>query len=88
MMLETLREELWQLHMELPKSNLVAWTSGNVSLRDKESGLVMIKPSGIRYEALRPEHMVIVDLEGKVVEGDFKILFGYRQPSLYLPGQA
>jgi L-ribulose-5-phosphate 4-epimerase len=72
MMLETLREELWQLHLELPKSNLVAWTSGNVSLRDKESGLVMIKPSGIRYEALRPEHMVIVDLEGKVVEGTLK----------------
>jgi L-ribulose-5-phosphate 4-epimerase len=72
MMLETLREELWQLHMELPKSNLVAWTSGNVSLRDKDTGLVMIKPSGIRYEALRPEHMVIVDLEGKVVEGTLK----------------
>jgi len=72
MMLETLREELWQLHMELPKSNLVAWTSGNVSLRDKDSGLVMIKPSGIRYEALRPEHMVIVDLEGKVIEGSLK----------------
>ena len=72
MMLETLREELWQLHMELPKSNLVAWTSGNVSLRDKDTGLVMIKPSGIRYEALRPEHMVIVDLEGKVVEGSLK----------------
>jgi L-ribulose-5-phosphate 4-epimerase len=72
MMLETLREELWQLHMELPKSNLVAWTSGNVSLRDKDSGLVMIKPSGIRYKTLRPEHMVIVDLEGKVVEGDLK----------------
>lgn len=72
MMLETLREELWQLHMELPKSNLVAWTSGNVSLRDQESGLVLIKPSGIRYEALRPEHMVIVDLEGKVVEGTLK----------------
>jgi L-ribulose-5-phosphate 4-epimerase len=72
MMLETLREELWQLHMELPKSNLVAWTSGNVSLRDKDTGLVMIKPSGIRYEALRPEHMVIVNLEGKVVEGTLK----------------
>jgi L-ribulose-5-phosphate 4-epimerase len=71
-MLETLREELWQLHMELPKSNLVAWTSGNVSVRDKDSGMVMIKPSGIRYEALRPEHMVIVDLEGKVVEGALK----------------
>jgi L-ribulose-5-phosphate 4-epimerase len=72
MMLATLREELLQLHMELPKSGLVAWTSGNVSLRDRDTGLVMIKPSGIRYEALRPEDMVIVDLEGKVVEGTLK----------------
>lgn len=72
MMLETLREELWRLHMELPKNNLVAWTSGNVSLRDEDTGLVMIKPSGIRYEALRPEHMVIVDLVGNIVEGTLK----------------
>jgi L-ribulose-5-phosphate 4-epimerase len=70
--LETLREELWLLHMELPKNNLVMWTGGNVSALDKDSGLVAIKPSGIRYEALRPEHMVIVDLDGRVVEGEFK----------------
>ena len=63
-LLETLHEELWLLHMELPKNNLVRWTGGNVSALDKESGLVAIKPSGIRYEALRPEHMVIVDLDG------------------------
>ena len=72
MLLENLREELWRLHMELPKNNLVRWTGGNVSALDKESGLVAIKPSGIRYEALRPEHMVIVDLDGRVVEGEFK----------------
>ena len=71
-MLETLREELWLLHMELPKNDLVRWTGGNVSALDKESGLVAIKPSGIRYEALRPEHMVIVDMDGRVVEGEFK----------------
>ncbi len=71
-MLENLREELWRLHMELPKNNLVMWTGGNVSALDKESGLVAIKPSGIRYEALRPEHMVIVDLDGRVVEGELK----------------
>ena len=72
MLLENLREELWRLHMELPKNNLVMWTGGNVSALDRESGLVAIKPSGIRYEALRPEHMVIVDMDGRVVEGEFK----------------
>ncbi len=72
-MLKSLREKLWQLHLELPKQNLVAWTSGNVSERDKGTGYVVIKPSGIRYEDLRPEHMVVVDLEGKVVEGNLKV---------------
>ncbi|MBW7885278.1 MAG: L-ribulose-5-phosphate 4-epimerase [Caldilineaceae bacterium] len=71
-MLDILREELWRLHLELPKNNLVTWTSGNISARDPESGLVVIKPSGIRYEELRPEHMVIVDLEGDIVEGTLK----------------
>ena len=71
-MLEKLKEELVQLHLELPRHNLVAWTSGNVSARDPETGLVVIKPSGIRYEDLRPEHMVVVDLDGKVVEGHYK----------------
>ena len=56
-MLETLREQLYQLHLELPRNNLVAWTSGNVSARDADSGYVVIKPSGIRYEQLRPEDM-------------------------------
>ncbi len=71
-MLESLREEVWQLHLELPKNNLTAWTSGNVSARDPETGYVVIKPSGIRYEDLRPEHMVIVALDGNRVEGDLK----------------
>jgi L-ribulose-5-phosphate 4-epimerase len=71
-MLEQLKAELVQLHLELPRHNLVVWTGGNVSGRDPETGLVVIKPSGIRYEALRPEHMVVVDLEGKVVEGSLK----------------
>jgi L-ribulose-5-phosphate 4-epimerase len=71
-MLEQIREQLWQLHLELPKNNLVTWTGGNISARDSETGLVVIKPSGIRYEALRPEHMVVVDLDGKVVEGNLK----------------
>ncbi len=71
-MLELLREQLYRLHLELPKNNLVTWTGGNVSARDPETGLVAIKPSGVRYEELRPEHMVIVDLDGRIVEGDLK----------------
>jgi len=71
-MLQELKEQLVELHLELPKNALVAWTSGNVSARDAETGLVVIKPSGVRYEALRPEHMVVVDLAGSVVEGDLK----------------
>ena len=71
-MLEKLKEELVQLHLELPKHNLVVWTGGNVSARDAETGLVVIKASGIRYEEMRLEHMVVLDLEGKMVEGDFK----------------
>jgi L-ribulose-5-phosphate 4-epimerase len=71
-MLEALKQELYELHLELPNNNLVAWTSGNVSGRDAASGLVVIKPSGLRYAALRPEHMVVVDLEGGIVEGSLK----------------
>lgn len=71
-MLEQLKEELYQLHLELPRHNLVVWTGGNVSARDPETGLVAIKPSGVRYEQLRPHHMVVLDLEGNIVEGDLK----------------
>ena len=71
-MLEHLKEEVYRLHLELPKYRLVVWTSGNVSARDPESGLVVIKPSGIPYEELRPEHHVVVNLQGDVVEGDLK----------------
>ncbi len=71
-MLEALREEVCRLHQELPRHNLVSWTSGNVSGRDPETGLVVIKPSGVRYEDLTPETMVVVDLEGRLVEGRFR----------------
>ena len=71
-MLERLREELWRLHLELPKNDLVKWTGGNVSGRDPESGYVVIKPSGVRYEVLKPADMVIIDLEGDLIEGDLK----------------
>jgi L-ribulose-5-phosphate 4-epimerase len=71
-MLEKLKIELVKLHLELPRYNLVVWTGGNVSARDPESGLVVIKPSGISYDDLLPEHMVVLDLDGKQVEGDLK----------------
>ena len=71
-MLELLKEELVQLHLELPRNNLVVWTGGNISGRDPETGLVVIKPSGVRYEDLRPEHMVVLDLQGGIVEGELK----------------
>jgi L-ribulose-5-phosphate 4-epimerase len=71
-MLETLREQVWQLHLELPKNQLVTWTGGNVSARDPQTGYVVIKPSGVRYEALNPAHLVIVDLQGKRIEGDLQ----------------
>ncbi len=71
-MLDNLRAEICRLHAELPKNNLVTWTSGNVSGRDPQSGLVVIKPSGIRYEDLTPDNMVVVNLEGEVIEGGLK----------------
>lgn len=57
------------MHAHLPSNNLVAWTSGNVSARDPQTGLVVIKPSGLAYAELTPESMVIVDADGQVVDG-------------------
>ncbi len=72
MLLPALREEVCRLHAELPKNNLVAWTSGNLSARDPETNLVVIKPSGITFPNLTPENMVVVDINGKIVEGEYK----------------
>lgn len=72
MQLEAIRQELVKLHLELPKNNLVTWTSGNVSIRDQATGLVVIKPSGIMYEDLRADQFVVLDVNGKVVEGNLK----------------
>ncbi len=72
MLLPELREEVCTLHAQLPLNNLVAWTSGNLSARDPETDLVVIKPSGIRFEHLTPGKMVVVDLDGQIVEGDYK----------------
>jgi L-ribulose-5-phosphate 4-epimerase len=71
-MLESLKQEVYELHLELPRNDLVKWTSGNVSARDPDSGLVVIKPSGVRYEELRPEDHVVLSLDGSVVEGELK----------------
>ena len=71
-MLEALRKIVSDLHAELPRNNLVAWTSGNVSGRDPETGRIVIKPSGLRFEELGPETMVVVDALGQVIEGDYK----------------
>jgi len=58
--------------MELPKNNLVTWTGGNVSVRDPATGLVAIKPSGVRYDDLTPDSMVVLDLQGNILEGQYK----------------
>jgi len=71
-MLEALRQFVCELHAELPKNNLVAWTSGNLSARDPETNLVVIKPSGIKFEDLTPESMVVVDVNGRPVEAAHK----------------
>lgn len=71
-MLEQLKEQVWKDNIALPRNGLVLWTSGNVSARDPESGYVVIKPSGIQFEDLRPEMMVVTDLEGAVIEGTLK----------------
>jgi L-ribulose-5-phosphate 4-epimerase len=71
-MLELLKEEVCGLNLALPANNLVVWTSGNVSVRDRDTGYVVIKPSGVKFENLLPEQMVVVDLDGNIVEGALK----------------
>lgn len=71
MLLSALRAEVCGLHALLPVHHLVAWTSGNISGRDPDTGLIVIKPSGLKYEDLTPENMVVVDADGQVVEGSF-----------------
>ena len=69
-MLKHLRKLVWQANLDLPKHGLVTFTWGNVSGIDRERGLVVIKPSGVEYDALRPEDLVVVSLEsGERVEG-------------------
>ncbi len=69
-MLEELRKQVYEANMELPRCNLVTYTWGNVSGIDRESGLVVIKPSGVEYDELTPENLVVLDLDGNRVEGE------------------
>jgi L-ribulose-5-phosphate 4-epimerase len=66
-----MKELLAALHQELPRNGLVAWTSGNLSARIEGEDLMLIKASGIPFEELGPEHMVVCDFDGLVVEGDY-----------------
>ncbi len=72
MLLKELRAEVLEANLELVKRGLVLYTFGNASGVDREQGLVVIKPSGVDYDELRPEHMVVTDLNGKVVDGSLK----------------
>ena len=70
-MLEALKQQVYEANMELPKRGLVVYTWGNVSGFDKETGYFAIKPSGVDYDELKPEDMVIMDLEGNKIEGKY-----------------
>ena len=71
-MLEKLKEEVLKANLQLPEYGLVVFTWGNVSAFDEETGLVVIKPSGVDYDKMKADDMVVVDLEGKVVEGHLR----------------
>jgi L-ribulose-5-phosphate 4-epimerase len=71
-MLEALKREVCRLHMQLPRYHLVVWTGGNVSARDPKTGLVVIKPSGVLFEDLKPGQHIVVDPNGKILEGKLK----------------
>ena len=71
-MLDALKEEVCEQNHELPRNGLVVGSGGNVSGRDAETGLVVIKPSGVKFAKLTPDTMVVVDLDGRIVEGDMK----------------
>ncbi|MBB5329364.1 L-ribulose-5-phosphate 4-epimerase [Tunturiibacter gelidoferens] len=72
MLLEKLREEVLEANLELLRHGLVLYTFGNASGIDREQGLVVIKPSGVAYDEMKLEHMVVTDLEGKIVEGTLR----------------
>lgn len=71
-MLKKLKEEVCKANLDIVKHGLVVFTWGNVSAIDREKGLIVIKPSGISYDNMKPEDMVVVDMDGKVIEGKYK----------------
>jgi L-ribulose-5-phosphate 4-epimerase len=71
-MLDTLKQKVLQANLDLVKHGLVVFTWGNASAIDREKGLVVIKPSGVAYDAMKADHMVVVDMEGNIVEGNLK----------------
>ena len=71
-MLESLKERVCKENQALLENGLVKWTSGNVSARDPETNLVVVKPSGVLFPELTPEKMIVVDLDGNVVEGNLR----------------
>lgn len=70
--LEYLKKQVYDANMELPKRGLITYTWGNVSGIDRDNNLIVIKPSGVSYDELKPEDMVVIDLDGAVVEGKYK----------------
>ena len=71
-MLEDLKEKVCSANLDLVKNGLVLYTWGNVSEIDRESGYVVIKPSGVKYNVMKPEDMVVVDLDGNIIDGKLK----------------
>lgn len=71
-MLEKLKNTVCKANLDLVRNGLVVHTWGNVSGRDKETGLIVIKPSGVRYDSMKPDDMVVIDPEGKTIEGNYK----------------
>ncbi|HZR58279.1 MAG TPA: L-ribulose-5-phosphate 4-epimerase [Terriglobales bacterium] len=72
MLLETLREEVLEANLELVRNGLVLYTFGNASGISRDENLVVIKPSGVPYESMKPEDLVVTDLEGQIIEGSFR----------------
>ncbi len=70
--IDELKKEVWRANLELMERKLVIYTWGNVSAIDRDRGLVVIKPSGVAYDVMQPEHMVVLTLDGKHVEGDLR----------------
>ena len=78
-MLEELKQKVYEANMDLPKYNLVTFTWGNVSAIDRESGLFVIKPSGVDYDKLVPSDMVVMDLNGNKIEGAYNPSWNYTK---------